>query len=193
MRGRPDSDRSRLWLRRAVGAVAAMIVGGFLVGSYVAVRYEARLGEMAREMARTRERLAQETARFKVRAAAYDEIVNLLREPSTQVIPLQPAGPIPSASGRLVWNERTGGHLFVAALPPAPEGKAYEAWTISGGQPRPAGVFQPDASGVAVHRLDGTAGRVDVFAVTIEPAGESRAHRPDRPRVGEVDPREISA
>jgi hypothetical protein len=165
-----DRQTRRAWLGWAMGAAAAMIVGAFLAGGFVTARYEARLGEMARETARLREQLQREAAVLQVRAVAYQEILDVLRDPATRLVTLQGAGPIPGAAGRLVWNERTGGHLVVANLPPAPEGKIYEAWTIASGKPSPAGLFQSEASGAGVHRLKGTGAPVDVFAITIEPA-----------------------
>ena len=60
--------------------------------------------------------------------------------------------------------------MFVANLPAAPPGKAYEMWTIGDAAPRPAGLFQVDASGRAAHRIDAVEGGkpVKVFAVTLE-------------------------
>jgi len=158
------------WLRRSVGAAAAMIVGAFLASGYVAFRYEVRLGQMARETAALRDQLRREAQTLQVQAAAYRQIVDLLKDPATRVVVLLGTGPSPSARGRVVWQEQAGGRLVVSNLPPAPEGKAYEAWTIAGGKPSPAGVFQVDASGAAVHQLPAGAGPVDVFAITLEPA-----------------------
>jgi anti-sigma-K factor RskA len=59
----------------------------------------------------------------------------------------------------------------VAKLPPAPEGKTYELWTITGGKPSPAGVFQVDAAGQASHKVPPGGGPVEVFAITLEPLG----------------------
>jgi hypothetical protein len=162
--------RAPIWLRWGLTAAAAMVVGGFFTGMYVASRYEARLGQMAREMSATRKRLEAEQAGLRERVTAYQSVVQLLRDPATQVVALRGAGPAAKASGRLVWHEQAGGQLFVSDLPPAPEGKAYELWTITGGRPSPAGVFQVDASGQGIHRVPPTRGAVDVFAVTLEPA-----------------------
>lgn len=165
------ADLRRTWLRWALGAAAAMIVGGFLTGSYVAARYEARLGQMARETVALREQLRREQAALRDQLTAYQEVVALLQDPATNVIALRGTGPSPQAQGRVVWNPRAGGRLLVSKLPTAPEGKAYELWTIAGGKPSPAGVFQVDASGQVSHRLEPVSGPVDVFAVTLEPAG----------------------
>jgi anti-sigma-K factor RskA len=160
----------RTWLRWSVGAAAAMLVGAFLAGGFVAMHYEARLGQMTRQAIAERDKLRAEIAALQDRAAPYQEVVDLLRDPAARVLIMRGAGPSPQARGRVVWLERSGGRLVVDNLPPAPVGKAYEAWTISGGKPRPAGVFQVDAGGDAVHSLPAAAGPVDVFAITLEPA-----------------------
>jgi len=179
--GRRRSDTRRLWLRGAVVAAAAMVVGGFLSGMFVAARYEAELGRVARETSRLREDLARQEAALQARVTAYQAVVDLLRDPSTRVIALKGAGPSPTAEGRIVWHETAGGQVLITKLPPAPAGKAYEMWTIAGGQPTAAGVFQVDASGQAIHRVPPGVGPVDVFAVTLEP--ESGVPAPTGPIV----------
>jgi anti-sigma-K factor RskA len=127
---------------------------------------------LAREASEARERLRQEQDALRAELQRYAAVIELLRDPGTRVVALRGAGPASEAGARLVWHETRGGHLFVTNLPPAPEGKAYELWTITGGTPRPAGVFQTDASGKGTHAVEAAAaGRpVDVFAVTVEPA-----------------------
>ena len=64
--------------------------------------------------------------------------------------------------------------LSTSGLGAAPRGKTYEAWVIPPGrQPRPAGLFRggPDAS----LALRGRVPQNGVVAVTLEPAGGSRA------------------
>ena len=167
---RRRTDTRRLWLRGVLVAAAAMVVGGFLTGMFVAARYEAELGRVARETSRLREDLARQEAALQTRVAAYQAIVDLLRDPATRVIAMRGAGPSPTAEGRVVWHETAGGQVLVAKLPPAPAGKAYEMWTIAGGKPTAAGVFQVDESGQAIHRVPPGRGPVDVFAITLEPA-----------------------
>ena len=68
--------------------------------------------------------------------------------------------------------------LVAQGLPPAPEGKAYELWTITGTDaPVAAGVFSVDARGVGSLRvaLPAAGGTVDSFLVTLEPMGGSPA------------------
>src|SRR5438093_525097 len=61
-----------------------------------------------------------------------------------------------------------------AGLPPAPEGKTYQLWAIVGKSPPvSAGVFTVDAGGTGSLRVPPLTGvgKVDIFAVTLEPAG----------------------
>jgi anti-sigma-K factor RskA len=160
------------WFPWVAGAVAAGLAAFFSAG-FVASRYEARLGRMARETAALRERLLAQESALRTELTSANRVVDLLRDPVTRVIPLRGAGPTPEAAGRLVWHAAAGGHLYVTSLPALPADKTYELWTISGSTPRPAGLFTVDARGSGGLRVDpAPEGRpVDVFAVTIEPAG----------------------
>ena len=156
----------------AAGAVAAVIAAAAFTGTYVAARYEAQLGVMARELAALREEVA-----------IYRNAVDLLRDPQAQVVTLRGQGPNPAATGRVIWHPTNGGYVFVANLPSAPPGKAYELWTIGDAAPQPAGVFQVDASGRATHRIAPVEGGkpVKVFAVTLET--EAGVQQPQGPMV----------
>ena len=172
-RARPAGRRR--WLAWAAAtAVAAAAAAGF-TGTWVAVRYEAQLGRMAREMAALKERTARNEAALQEQVALYRGAVELLGDPATRVVELRGQGPATGASGRLIWNDAGGGHLFVAGLPPAPAGKTYELWTIAGQTPRPAGLFGVDAAGRGAHRFPRGGGAVQVFAVTLEPEGGTPA------------------
>ena len=164
---RPHSRAS--WVPWAAATAAVAVVAAMLSGGTVASRYEARLGQMARETAAARERLQRNEAALREEMTVYRSAVELLRDPATRVVELRGAGPSPEARGRLVWHPTAGGHLVVANLPPAPSGKGYELWTLGGPAPRPAGVFQVDASGRAIHRVEPAPGAVAKFAVTLEP------------------------
>jgi anti-sigma-K factor RskA len=164
---RPRARRFR-FLPWAAGTAAAALAAGLFASGVVAARYEKQFGVVMRETSRMREALKREQATLREEVAA----AQLLRDPDTRVIALDGLPAAPGASGRVVWNPKAGGRLYVAGLPPAPPGKTYELWTIAGAAPRPAGTFDVDANGTAAHPLapaDG--GPVKVFAVTLEPAG----------------------
>jgi len=98
----------------------------------------------------------------------------MLRDPGTEIVPLAGLEPAPSARARMIWNERVGGLLVAAGLPPAPAGRTYQLWAIVGKNPPvSAGIFTVDARGTGSLRVSPLGGirRVDVFAVTLEPAG----------------------
>lgn len=169
---RRDAARElrRTWWRWTAGVAAATIIGAFLAGGFVTMHYEGRLGQLTRQALVQRDQLRGEIAALQAHEAAYRDLVELLRDPAARVVALRGTGPAPGARGRLVWRDDAGGRLLVDNLPPAPEGRAYEAWTIRAGTPRPAGVFRVDASGNALHALPPAPGPVDVFAVTLEPS-----------------------
>lgn len=162
--------RQRGWLRWAAATAVVAAAAAMFAGAWVAVRYEARLGQMARETAAVRERLARNDAALQEQLAFYREAVELLRDPATRVVDLRGQASASAASGRMIWNDSGGGHLFVAGLAPAPAGKTYELWTIADAAPKPAGLFAVDAQGRAVHRVAAEPG-VKVFAVSLEPEG----------------------
>lgn len=138
-----------------------MLVGGFLAGGFVAARYEARLGQMAREAADLRGRLRRQDAA--------EDVLRLLEDPATRVVTVEGAAPASGAHGRLVWNDATGGRLVLAGLPGLPSDRVYRAWVLAEGKARDAGRFRPDAAGRAVHTLPVVAGPVEAVSVTVEP------------------------
>jgi anti-sigma-K factor RskA len=165
--------RARAWLRwAAVTLVAAAAVAVF-AGTWVAVRYEARLGQMARETAAVRERVARNDAALREELALYRGAVELLRDPTTRIVDLHGRDGAAAASGRMIWNATGGGHLLVTGLPPAPPGKTYALWAIGGGTSHPVGLFGVDASGRGGQRIAADTARdaVQGFAVTLEPEG----------------------
>ena len=154
----------------AVGTAAAVLAVAGLTGMYVASRYEAQLGVMARESAALRAKLEREIDVLRKQADVYANATDLLRDPQSQVVTLRGLGPSPEATGRVIWHPVRGGYVFVANLPAAPPGMAYEMWTIGDGAPQPAGLFQVDPSKRGAHRIEPVEGGkpVKVFAVTLE-------------------------
>jgi anti-sigma-K factor RskA len=159
----------RRWLPWTLGIVAASVATGAFSAAYVAARYEARLGQMARETAAARERLARSEA-------ALREELALLRDPTTRVVELRGQPAAPDAVARVLWSEG-GGLLLATKLPPPPAGKVYALWTLAGAAPRMAGVFVPDDGGRATLKVPPEAADtpVRVLSVTLEPEGGAQA------------------
>jgi anti-sigma-K factor RskA len=76
--------------------------------------------------------------------------------------------------GKVFVHPDRGVLLLASNLPPAPAGKIYEMWVIpAGGNPVPAGLFQTESNGTAVHLQKGpvNVGSTAAVAVTLESAG----------------------
>jgi len=153
--------RSR-WTVALVGAIAAGIAA-IAVGLVVSTVYDRRIDQLGQQQVELQQELARQ-----------QELVAILQDPATRTVALAGLPAAPSARGRMLWHAKAGGLLVAQGLPPAPPGKAYELWAISGKEaPVPAGVFTVDARGVGSIRVAPVAGGAepDTFAVTLEPAG----------------------
>ena len=74
------------------------------------------------------------------------------------------AGP----KGKVFVNPASGVVLMASNLPPAPAGKAYEMWVIpKGAKPVPAGMFQSQADGTAMHVQTGPVDLASLAAVAV--------------------------
>jgi anti-sigma-K factor RskA len=171
-----QSGRGR-WVPWAVGIVAVAVAAAALSAAYVAARYEARLGQMARETAAAKDRVARSEAELRAELESYRTALELLRDPTARMVELRGQVAAPDAIARLVLTEKAGGLLLATRLPPAPPGKAYALWTLEGDVPRSAGVFVPDAGGRATLTVAARpAGLpVRVLSVTLEPASGASA------------------
>jgi hypothetical protein len=102
-----------------------------------------------------------------------NEALALLNEPETRQVTFGEGAPQPPR-GRVFVNPKTGVLLLASNLPAAPAGKTYEMWLIpKSGNPVPAGLFQSDTQGAALHlqRLPVDIASTKAVAVTLEPAG----------------------
>lgn len=155
------APRRSWWPAVWAGAMAAGIAA-IAVGLGMSASYQKRL-----------DALAQETRALQAEVERQRAVLDLVRDPAAQVVALAGQAAAPEARARMIWSPQ-GGLLVAAGLPPAPAGKAYQLWAIAGqNAPVSAGVFEVDPKGVASLRVPKLAGveKVDVFAVTLEPAG----------------------
>lgn len=162
-RGRDGDPPRRSWWPAAWAAAVAAGIAAIAVGLSLSATYERRL-----------ERLTAETRALRGEADRLRGLLAPVRDPGSQIVSLAGLGPAPSARARMIWNAPKGGLLVTAGLSPAPSGKAYQLWAIQGtNAPVSAGVFDVGADGTATLRVPPLRGvdQVDVFAVTLEPAG----------------------
>lgn len=123
---------------------------------------EGELTERAREVTSLQQEIAQQ-----------QELLKILGAPEAQIVALEGLKPSPTARGRMWWHREAGGYFVANGLPAAPPGKTYQLWAIAAGMPVSAGVFDVDPKGSAALRVKPLPGvwKVEMFAVTLEPAG----------------------
>jgi anti-sigma-K factor RskA len=123
----------------------------------------------AGELAQTRGEMIQVAAeRDRVFQA-----LSFLNQPETRQV-----GFAKGPRGNVFLNPSRGILLISSNLPRLDPGRIFEMWVIpKGGAPRPAGLFQANPDGTAVHILAGALDRasLNAVAVTVEPAAGSPA------------------
>ena len=87
--------------------------------------------------------------------------------------------------GKIFVNPSQGVLLIASNLPQTPAGKTYEMWVVpkGGKAPLPAGTFQSDASGNAMHIQRGTVDVNDAAAVAVTIENEGGSSVPTMPLV----------
>jgi hypothetical protein len=131
---------------------------------FAAFYFSAREHQFAEQALVTREQMRQQA----IELTRLNEAFAIVSGPSTTEVSFG-QGP----KGKIYVDRSRGVLLIASNLPPAPAGKVYEMWTIAKGtNPVPAGLFQPDASGSAIHLRRGPVDpNVGVVAVTLENEG----------------------
>ena len=151
------------WL--AILAAACMLV----VALWLSVQERRRANELA-DARRTIIQISAERDRL---AQAF----TFLNTPETKQVNFGTRQPQPPR-GNVFVNRQLGVMLIASNLPPLPAGRTYEMWVIpKGGAPRPAGLFQSDAQGAALHIMSGPidTAMLGAVAVSVEPAAGSQA------------------
>ena len=146
---------------------AAVTFGLMVAMLYVSIEDRRHVGELAQ--ARREMRVAG------VELAKVQDAMRFLNEPDTILVMAGRGVPLPPRA-RVFLNKNRGVLLMASSLPAAPAGKIYEMWVIpKGGAPKPAGLFQSDESGNAMHMLSGAIDveTTAVIAVTMEPEAGS--------------------
>jgi len=113
-------------------------------------------------------RAASEAADLTSRLRLLDARVAKMVAPGSKHFPVA-AGEVVASGDRVV--------IALHDLPKLPAGKVYQAWTLATGAKvvAPSITFGPDAAGVAVIELPEHASKLAAVAVSVEPAGGSKA------------------
>lgn len=105
------------------------------------------------------------------------QAMSFLNQPETRQVGFGKGQPAPPR-GNVFVNPSRGVLLIASNLPTLAPGKTFEMWVIpKGGAPRPAGLFQSDASGSGLNMMPGPVdlSTMDAVAVTVEPESGSPA------------------
>jgi anti-sigma-K factor RskA len=105
------------------------------------------------------------------------EAIEIVATPGTRMTELTGTSVVPGAHAMLAYDRSGRAILLAKGLPPAPAGKAYQLWFITGGRPMPGKVFLTDASGAGTlnDQVPTEALNTAVFAITLEPESGVRA------------------
>jgi anti-sigma-K factor RskA len=106
------------------------------------------------------------------------QILSFLDQPETRQVGFDGKQQNPPR-GNFFVNPRTGVLLIAQNLPRLDSGRTYQMWVIpKGANPRPAGLFQPDSAGTAVHFLTGAVDVATLGAVAISVEPENGSPQP---------------
>jgi len=143
----------------AAAAVAAMLV---------VVIYTARSAQRSTEFAAAQ---SAEVARM-------TQALAILNGPRTQEVSFGGPQPRPP-QGKVFVNPARGVLLIASNLPRTPADKIYEMWLIpKGAKPVPAGLFQSENDGSAMHVRPGTVDVASTAAVAVTVENEAGAAQP---------------
>ncbi|MGI8991749.1 MAG: anti-sigma factor domain-containing protein [Bryobacteraceae bacterium] len=113
-------------------------------------------------------RMHKDADEQKNQLAHVDRALSLLNDPDAQQVVFgrrarnQPRGKVYTSLNQLVI-------LLASNLPPVPAGKTYEFWLIpKGADPSPAGLFQSDTDGTAIHMAQMNNISAAAIAVSVE-------------------------
>lgn len=118
--------------------------------------------------------LQSEIRQLRDRQTMADQSLAMLRQPGLRTIELK--GNEKAPQGRMVvfWNART--HqvaVEVHSLPPLGTDQQYQLWSLVGGRPIDAGVFETRDTSRIIQPTNRAIDHADAFAVTVEKRGGS--------------------
>jgi len=137
--------------------------------------------DVRREAADTRQlraEMAQQANAARTEAARIAAAFAILQGPETKEASFGDTRPKPPR-GKVFLNPAQGVLLIASNLPPAPSGKLYEMWVIpKSGKPAPAGMFQSQTDGSAMHVRQGTVDVASTGAIAVTVENEAGADQP---------------
>ena len=154
------------WAPVWAGAAALSLAAGTYLGIQEN-RYAAETAQLHSELRAQSSEITRLTDAFAI-----------LNGPDTREAAFGQGRPQPPR-GKVFLNPRQGVLLMASNLPPTPPGKLYEMWVIPRtGRPLPAGLFQSQNDGSAMHVRKGAVDVESTGAVAVTIENESGADQP---------------
>jgi anti-sigma-K factor RskA len=184
---RPRSPRRLLGFLSAAAALVALALGVYAASLQQRIRVlEAELRSASARAADVQRQLVQ----YKVASDTASQVRAILAAPDLRRIDLAGQKAAPGAVGRAFWSPAQGLVVAFDNLPATSPDRVYQLWVIppdKGAAPISAALLdlQPDGRAIALG-APGTASRVGVVAVTLEPAGGVPAPTGDMIVVGSL-------
>ena len=165
-------EQRGFWWTPVLAAATALSIAA-------AVYFGGRESQYVQEVAR----LQTEARQQNIELTRLNEAFVILNGPETSVTSFG-TGERQPPKGRVFVNPRQGVLLIASNLPPAPTGKIYEMWVIpKGGNPVPAGIFQSESDGTAMHVQRGPVDLSTTAAVAVTLENEGGTDKPTLPPV----------
>lgn len=118
--------------------------------------------------------LQDEVRQIRERQQGSEAAIALLKQPGTRVIPVLGNDKAPGGRLAIYWNANSKQvAIEVSGLPKLADDQQYQLWSLVGGKPVDAGVFENLSTAGQIQRMNRAIGAADAFAVTIERRGGS--------------------
>ncbi len=148
----------------------AWVAGILLILSLAANIYQYRL---TRNTQARVESLIQTNQQMESNLNQTQSVLALYEDPSYNRITLEGQPISPTSSAWVYWNSNTSQlYLRINNLPKPPQESQYQLWAIQDGQPVDAGIFDLKNGPL---ELKDISGKVEAFAITLEPIGGSES------------------
>ncbi len=145
------------------------LAAALAMSMFAVVFFYGQANDTARALARAQEQMGHQQTEL----AHLNEAFAILNGVDTKVVTFGEGQQQPP-KGRVFVNKNMGVLLIANNLPKAPAGKMYEMWVIpKTGKPIPAGMFNSDDKGSAMHMMHNIDPNANLVAVTLEPEAGS--------------------
>jgi len=170
---RPEPRRWTTGAIAAVAALAAAAAFAVVFLTWALLDASRQLDASVRQLADAREKDRQQQQQIEKQ----NQLLGIVNDPEVRFTRLSTTG-APEPGIDVLWQpKQKRGLLYARGLPKVEPNKSYELWLIAGATPVPAVVFNTDAAGNAVVEINEIpdASTPQKFAITVEPAGGSKA------------------